>query len=230
MVFDNLLELGIKKFMEECTKDTVYTCYHCGNTGLLKYIGGTCWKNEEYDIAPNGIVYNCFLIEHEDWDIFECPVCHKPVVVRTYTFDANDDLPEVTIEFPNNPIHRDGVPTEIATAFESAVKTKGIDPAICLLSLRRVLEMICKDKKATGNNLESKIKHLIETKVLPDMFNDACWIIRTLGNKAAHADTARFSDYEAEQVIEFLSIIIEYLYSVPIRITKMKERLMARNS
>ncbi len=216
--------------MEQISQDAVYTCYHCGNTGLLKYIGGTCWKNEECDIAPNGIIYNHFLIEHENWDIFECPVCHKPVVVSTYVFDAADDLPEVTIKFPNSLIHREGVPAEIASAFESAVKTKGIDPAICLLSLRRVLEMICKDKGATGNNLEIKIKNLIDAKVLPDMFDDACWIIRTLGNEAAHADAVKFSDYEAEQVIDFLSIIIEYLYSVPMRITKMKERLMARDS
>lgn len=211
--------------MESEEKDAVYTCYHCGNTGLLRYIGQTSWKNADMDIAPNGIVYNYFLIEHEDWNILECPVCHKPVVIREYTFDANDGIPEISIEFPKSPIHKDGVPGEIASAFESAVKTKGIDSAICLLSLRRVLEMICKDKGATGNNLEAKIKYLINEKALPEMFDDACWIIRKLGNEAAHADKAKFSDYDTEQVIDFLSTIIEYLYSVPVRIAKMKERL-----
>ena len=216
--------------MEQKSKDAIYTCYHCGNTGLLKYIGGTCWKNEEFEMAPNGIVYSSFLLEHENWDIFECPVCHTPVVVSTYVFDAAEELPEISIKFPNSLIHRDGVPAEIASAFESAVRTKGIDSAICLLSLRRVLEMICKDKKANGNNLEAKIKNLVDAKVLPEMFDDACWIIRKLGNEAAHADTVNFSDYEAEQVIDFLSIIIEYLYSVPSRIAKMKKRLIARDS
>ncbi len=207
--------------MEQISKDAIYTCYHCGNTGLLKYIGGTCWKNEEFEVAPNGELYNYFLIEHEDWDIFECPICHKPVIVSEYIFDAADEIPEVSIKFPNSLIHRDGVPIEIASAFESAVKTKGIDSAICLLSLRRVLEMICKDKGATGDNLEVKIKNLIDAKVLPDMFDDACWIIRKLGNEAAHADKVTFSNYDAE--------IIEYLYSVPTRIAKMKERLIARD-
>lgn len=215
--------------MKTEANDAVYTCYHCGNTGLLKHIGKTCWKNEDVDISSNGITYNYFLIEHEDWNIFECPVCHKPVIISEYTFDAADELPEVTIEFPKSPIHKDGVPAEIASAFESAVKTKGIDSAICLLSLRRVLEMICKDKGATGNTLEAKIKYLIDEKTLPDMFDEACWIIRKLGNEAAHADKAKFSGYETEQVIDFLSTIIEYLYSVPARIAKMKDRLIARD-
>ena len=214
--------------MGKSSDSTVYTCYHCGNTGLLKYIGETRWENDDYTISENGEILGYYLIEHENWYIYECPVCHKPVIVSSYVFDLGDENPEVSIRFPNKLIHKEGIPKEIASAFESAIKTKGNDAAICLLSLRRVLEMICKDKGAVGHNLEIKIKYLIDQKVLPEMFSDACWIIRTLGNEAAHADMVMFSDYEAEQVIDFMSIIIEYLYSVPTRIAKMKERLGAR--
>ncbi len=172
--------------MEEKIKESVYTCYHCGNTGLLKHIGTTCWKNEDIVRDPYGEICDYTLIEHTNWHVYECPVCNQPVVISEYVFDVANEDPGISIEFPKAPIHNEGVPKGIASAFESAVKTKGIDSAICLLSLRRVLEMICKEKGATGGTLEDKITCLIASKVLPDMLDDACWIIRKLGNEAAH--------------------------------------------
>jgi hypothetical protein len=84
----------------------------------------------------------------------------------------------LTTVFPSVLINKTGVPAEIANAFDAAVKTKGIEPAICLLSLRRVLEMIAKNMDAKGETLEKKIEFLVEKKALPEMLNDACWIIR----------------------------------------------------
>ena len=213
--------------MEDIRKD-VHTCFHCGNTGLLKYIGKTRWEdvNEERDAFGN-VLYAC-LIEHEDWHIFECPVCHKPVVISEYALDAMDFEATRTVEYPTIAVSHDGVPKEIYTAYESAVKTKGIDYAICLLSLRRVLEMICKEKGAKGNTLEKKIDDLIEKKVLPPMIGEACWIIRQMGNDAAHADKVDVFGVEVDQVIGYVGSIIDYLYSMPYRVNKMKKKIEDR--
>lgn len=224
----NSLKSGDCNNMGKCINTSVHTCYHCGNTGLLRYIETTSWKNEHIEEGSHGEIYGYTLIEHTDWHIFECPVCNQPVIISEYVFDVANDEPEFLIEFPKVPIHKEGVPKEITSAFESAVKTKGIDPAICLLSLRRVLEIICKEKGANGGTLEEKIKNLIDLQILPDMLDDACWVVRKLGNVAAHADKSILSVYEADQVIEYLSVIIEYLYSLPVRISKMKERIIER--
>ena len=212
----------------ERIKNEVHTCLHCGNTGMLRFIEKTGWKYEEIDTDDMGHVYHCELIEHEDWYIFECPVCHKPVIISEYTFDIADALPERKTEYPTISVSSDGVPKDIYSAFESAVKTKGIDFSICLLSLRRVLEMICKDKGAVGDNLEKKIDNLIEQNILPPMIEDACWIIRQLGNEAAHADRIPVYTYDIEQVIGYVATIIDYLYSLPHRVGKMKKKIEER--
>lgn len=38
--------------------------------------------------------------------------------------------------------------------------------------------MIAKNMDAKGETLEKKIEFLVEKKALPEMLNDACWIIR----------------------------------------------------
>lgn len=206
-------------------KNMVHTCFHCGNTGLLKPIGRTGWKDEDIVEDDCGNVINYTLIEHEDWYIFECPVCHKPVIISEYKFDVANMPSERKTEYPAIAVLPEGVPKEIYAAFESAVKTKGIDYSICLLSLRRVLEMICKDKGAVGQDLEKKIENLIDKNVLSPAFSDACWIIRELGNCAAHADKMKFYAYQVEQVIEYVSTIINYLYSMPSRVSALKKKV-----
>ncbi len=209
-------------------KDQVHTCFHCGNTGLMNYVGNTYWSYDEVERNALGDVIYAVQIEHEYWHVFECPVCHKPVLISEYCFDAQESMPEIKTEYPTIAVSRDGVPKDIYSAFESAVKTKGIDYSICLLSLRRVLEMICKDKGAEGRDLEKKIDDLIEKKVFPPMIEDACWIIRQMGNDAAHADKIPVYTYDIEQVIGYVATIIDYLYSLPHRVEKMKKKIKTR--
>ena len=116
----------------EDIKERVHTCFHCGNTGLLKYIGKTHWENANVECNHYGDVINYYLIEHEDWHVFECPVCNKPVIISEYAMDVIDEDPTHTVEYPTISVSSDGVPKEIFTAYEAAVKTKGIDYAICL--------------------------------------------------------------------------------------------------
>lgn len=214
----------------EDIKRRVHTCFHCGNTGLLKYIGKTHWENSDFGCDNNGDVVYYNLIEHEDWHLFECPVCNKPVLISEYALDAIDEQPIYSVEYPTIAVSQEGVPKDIYTAYESSVKTKGIDHAICLLSLRRVLEMICKDKQAKGHNLERKIEDLIEKKILPPMIGDACWIIRQMGNDAAHADKVDIFAIEVDQVIGYVATIIDYLYSMPFRVSKMKQKIEDRKN
>ena len=210
-------------------KGKIYTCYHCGNKGVLQFIKSTVneWVHEEKN--EQGFIIGETLLERDEWCLYQCPVCKKPTLVReSWDIGMPDDYFDETIEYPSQYADYTGVPNEIRDAFESAIKTKGIDWSICLLSLRRTLEMICKDKNAVGKNLESKIQDLINKKVLPDMLDDACWIIRQTGNDAAHADDVKYYPYQVEQIIRYLGTIIDYLYSLPIKISKMKSEIETR--
>src|SRR5690554_5111049 len=207
----------------------ITTCYHCGNTGTLDHKATVTWQNAEIEHGSRGVFLSGYLIEHIDWNLYECPVCNNPTLIRDYVFDAGsygDYVDhELTTVFPSVLVNKTGVPTEIANAFDAAVKTKGIDPAICLLSLRRVLEMIARNMDAIGVTLEKKIEFLVEKKALPDMLNDACWIIRKMGNAAAHADDIKVYAYDVDKVIEYVAVIIEYLYSLPKRIKDAKAKI-----
>ena len=211
--------------MDEMTEnpivDSVHTCYHCGNTGKLRYIDKVGWEYVPDDYY--------FVLEREDWYIFECPVCQKPVLISEYYWEPENSTYQKT-EYPSVAIPKKGVPKEIYTAFEAAIKTKGIDYAICLLSLRRVLEMICKDKGAAGNSLEQMITDLVDKNIFTATIDSACWIIRQLGNEAAHADKIEVYPNDVEQVIEYISLIIKYLYSMPYQVKIMKKKIEKRKN
>ena len=215
----------------ELIKDKVHTCYNCGNTGILKYIDKVNLQDIAHEEDEFGNVLYHDILEDKDWFIFQCPVCEHPVLISEYTcIGMPDGVSEIETVYPVPPVNYEGVPRMIRDSFDAALKTKGIDCSICLLSLRRTLEMICNDKQAAGNSLEKKIHDLVDKKVLPEMLNDACWIIRQLGNEAAHAAEVKFYNYEVEQVIEYVAIVINYLYSLPIRINEHKTKIESRKS
>lgn len=181
----------------------------------------------EKEYSETGVVLHSSLQENTNWVLYKCPVCNRPILVGDYTCQSYS---ESQIVYPSMNVNYEGVPKKIETALESAIKTKQIDKAICLLALRRTLEMICVDKQAVGHTLEDKIQYLIEEKVLPEMLIDACWIIRQNGNSAAHGDNVNFFDYEVDECIEYMITIVNYLYSMPIRLKSLKNRIEGRKS
>jgi len=200
-------------------------CYHCGNKGLLNVVGEHEKTWDEYDYDEYGRKCGLILAEEMKWSLLECPVCGKVTLFEEYSNSEGEYYDTEEVLYPANRYDSTGVPEFIESSFNAALKVKQIDSAICLLSLRRTLEAICKDKKAEGNNLEKKIEYLINKGVLPSGLEDACWVIRQLGNDAAHADNAVFYTSEVNQVISFVELILEYLYSAPIKMNKLKERI-----
>lgn len=211
-------------------RKTPLTCYHCGNTGILTYVAQFNVDDIVIDKNEYGQVIYEDCLGFLKWYLYKCPVCENPVLAKQY--EGNCDPPncinDIKVIYPALVITSKGVPPKIFQAYEAAVKTRGIDNAICLLSLRRALEMVCKDKNAQGDNLEKKIDDLIEKKVLPEMMRDACWIVRQCGNEAAHADDVEFSKREADEAIEYVGSIITYLYSTPVKVADLRRRIEER--
>ena len=212
--------------MYDKEKYRLRTCYHCGNTGLLKI--EHVHKHEYGGPVYNqiGDIVDVDLMEHFTWYLMSCPVCHKVTLWQEYSDECSHFcFVEDETLYPQSTIDYTGVPSNIKTAFEAALKVKNIDTAICSLALRRVLEAICKDKGAQGKSLEQMIRDMIDKKILPEMFDDACWIIRQLGNEAAHAEKKNFSPYQIDQTILFMQNIINYLYTLPLKMQKLRETI-----
>ena len=211
-------------------KQIIAQCYHCGNKGLMNIVSIHREKFGGTFVDEKGNIDND-LEEIFFWYTLSCPVCKFVTLMQKYTNEAyynhNTDTEyyDTDIIYPENKLNLKNVPKNIASSFEAALKIKNINSDLTLLSLRKTLELICNDNNAKGKDLNSKIKSLIEDKVFPVEFEDAYWIIRHLGNKAAHADDTGVYTYDVKEIINLLYTIINYLYVTPSKIKYLKEKL-----
>ena len=137
---------------------------------------------------------------------------------------------EKNILYPLSSVEGTSVPTKVKEAYEAALKTKSIDKYVCLMALRRTLELLLKDKGATKWSLKDKIEEVAEKGLLPDALKEASSLAKMLGDTAAHDKDMEIEQYDVEAMAEFIGFIIEYLYIVPDKINTYKERLDSKSS
>lgn len=205
-------------------KQKVFQCYSCGNETLMNLVG-----EYKYSWDENDGYYGYY-----NYQMFACPVCGKVSLVEQYwdvaqrTYNSKgeiEDYDEETILYPVNTVKTNNLPPQVKSAFESALKTKNIDTAVCLIALRRTLEIVCKEKNAVGHNLWKKIEDLSNKGILPPELKHASVITKTYGNMGAHDAEISATKQELEQVIEFVQYILDYLYILPDKINKIQEKM-----
>ncbi len=197
-------------------------CYHCGNKTLMNNVG-----KHRVDWDEGDGYYGYF-----EYQMYECPVCHKITLVESYwdvaqiEFDAKRKAPvdfvTDTIIYPLNSFNEKALPKNIRNAYEAALKVMQIDENMCLIGLRRTLELICKDKNATGNNLNKKIESLATSGILPPSIKEACNKVRLYGNDGAH-DCKEITTNELNTINDFVKYILEYIYILPHKIATLNE-------
>lgn len=199
---------------------TPFLCHHCGNEGIMIEHSG--YKNE---------IHSEHYDSYEEYKFFECPVCHKPIIFDSIFSDDDFDLdengnkiPYQFIVYPHSELNYH-VPKEIRKAYESAILTKNTDLNIFALSLRRTLELIVKDKNASGKTLSSKIQNLSKTGVFPKTLYEAADITRLIGNIGAHSILEdNLSLYDLEKLSEMIKYIIQYVYILPEEINRLNQK------
>ena len=195
-------------------------CYHCGNETVMKNVGvySHITHDEEYGS------------DEKKWFMFLCPVCSDITVIKEYSWSEETDeyghpIVTTTILYPPINYNRGIVPNTVKQAFESALKVRNIDGAICALSIRRTLEMICKEKGENSGDLYSKLSRLASRGIIPPLLDKMASPIRKLGNAAAHGDEIDFPKNIIDRIIEFTQVIIEYLYVLPDKIREIESEL-----
>lgn len=209
--------------------DEIIKCFHCGNETPMKKVGEYSWGSRDLESSEFD-----FLNEYE---LFACPVCHKVTLREVYSdenmidfrdFDQMLYYDEKRILYPLSNVESNSVPGKVKEAYEAALKTKSIDKYVCLMALRRTLELLLKDKGATKWGLKDKIEEIAAKGLLPDTLKEASSLAKMLGDTAAHDKELEIDQYDVEAMVEFIGFIIEYLYVVPDRINAYKERLDAK--
>jgi hypothetical protein len=203
------------------------TCLHCGNRGLNIVVGTHIQEYGETTTDPDGDEVFLHIDETIIYHLLSCPVCKNVSLFQNYSIEPDVGIIE-TILYPSSTIELEGVPVHVKSAYESALKIQALDPVTCLLALRRTFEAICKDKEAEGDTLYDMTSDLIGKGVFPQTLGDACWVIRQAGNEAAHSISTLARAEEVKQIMGFLESIIDYTYSLPIRIKRMKVSILSR--
>lgn len=207
------------------SKYIIEECRFCGNRTKLNVVAEHLETNE---IIYYNVSYDIEMeewISDINWMIIKCCVCNNISIATDYT-DKNFiqmDQSSFAIVYPQRTYSSYHMPKDIYKAYEVALKARYLDESLCMLSLRRALEIICKQEGEHSGKLVKKIENLAHKGILPSILKDASDIVRKLGNAAAHGDNVEFSENEVKQSIKFVETIIEYIYILPEKIKQLED-------
>ncbi len=138
-------------------KQKLATCYHCSSRGLMYIVGDATSNWNDYD-EDDAVVY----WREKQWIMLQCPSCENVSVYTEYqAFDTPLDIeyvyPQNTFEgfYSKNRLSSYHVPEKIRSSFESAMKVKHIDSQLCLVSMRKTIELIL-----TTSNVDKMMEYL----------------------------------------------------------------------
>lgn len=195
-------------------------CLYCGNKTLMNRVG-----QHKYSWDEGQGYWGYFL-----YSMYACPICNRVTFHQTYwdcaqtDYDGTDFVDE-EILYPVNALKTNALPPVIKNAFEAALKVKNIDDDVCLLALRRTLELILVDKGAIKWGLKDKIEELAKGNILPDTLKEASLIAKMLGDSAAHTEGTNTTIHDINKLVDFIEYLLEYFYILPDKISELKKQL-----
>lgn len=205
--------------------DKILTCFHCGNKTMMPQKGEFKWGSvDEGDDFAFVNIYR----------MYACPICHQVSLMHVYNDESMIEInrygdeeyyTEDTVLYPTVSIISDLIPEKIKESFEGALKTKNINNNACLIMLRRTLECIMIDQGAIKRGLKDKIEEIAKKGLLPDTLKEASSLTKILGDSAAHGEELDIDQHDVSTMAEFVEYIIEYLYIMPNKMRRYKEKL-----
>jgi len=162
------------KIIKEEKRYEVFVCRHCGNKAshLLIY-------RHKVPVPLGLFGPNFEEINAEDYYfLFECGTCSGISLKNIYSEEIDSD-PRIETPFEN--IHylfpssksTDGIPKGLESITAEANRVKHVSNLAYLILVRKVLEEVCKDRKANGKNLKEKLDSLVKNEELPSIFSKA---------------------------------------------------------
>jgi hypothetical protein len=197
-------------------------CPHCKHTGIfssgmpnklaLNHSKRATKKDTRY-----GVPFNAF--------IAICPnhKCHGIVFVSTRNDSIALAMPPELVDFSI-----EGLPEKLIKTLEEAIKchASGAYRASAMM-VRRLLEEICDENKATGKTLHDRLTDLKSKIVLPEVLFQAMSELKALGNDAAHIEAKAYENIgkdEAEDSLELAKEILKALYQLQGLVGRLQAR------
>jgi hypothetical protein len=150
------------------------------------------------------------------------PGCHAHV------FCIHDNAGTVLRTYPAQRIDFDpkGIPAPIVKSLTEALSchAENLHVAAAIM-IRRTLEELCQDKKATGATLKDRIGALQATVVLPKELFTALDDLRLLGNDAAHIEAKTYDaigQAEIEVAIALTKEVLKAVYQLDDLVARLR--------
>ena len=162
-----------------------------------------------------------------DYSVIKCPACKKVNIVSYEWYDRIEDEDKITYEilYPQRSNFPVGLPENILNTFKAAEKVKAIDVNAYAILMRRLLELVCIDRKAKGEYLASMLKDLADRNEIPEKLVDVAKGLKDFGNIGAHAGIGELSEKEIPIVNALSTAVLEYIYSAPYLATVAEKKL-----
>ena len=204
-------------------------CWHCNTTShMTQYAKATKF---EYNEDVDDVLYVAYC---------RCDNCSAPNIAITESVRDDYGTAYQAPQYMENP-HRviytwlpseprgkeyKDVPNLIASPASEAYACYSINSyRACILMARSVIEAICKDKNIKTGNLAQKIEQLAKVASMPTIVTEQANEIRYFGNEMAHGDfTQPVSEEDANDVLDLMDIIIDYVYQQPEQLAALKKR------
>lgn len=201
-------------------------CGHCLNTTPM-----------EIGAKFDHIIQTQYIKEQDyEWELFGCyellicPACKK-ASLRYYVWDESMERGDetYTLLFPIETKMPIGLPENIKNAYNAAISVRNIDVNAYAVLIGRVLEMVCKDRKAKGRSLNDQLKDLSLKGEIPIKLVGIASGLRQLRNIGAHATLGELTIKEAPILDDLSKAILEYVYSAPYLLKKTIDTLKRIN-
>lgn len=199
----------------------VVKCDHCSNSSPMAIVGEystvKSYYHEEAQLPiDEGYVY----------ELLACPACDEVTLRRYYQADYLDPSEMVLdVLFPHAGRVPVALPSAVMSAYQAANKVRAIDPNAYAVLLGRVLEIICQDRKAEGGTLFERLENLGNRGEIPKPLVEMAHSLRQLRNVGAHASLGELTSAEIPFLDDLCRAVLEYVYSAPELIEKVKRRL-----
>lgn len=161
-----------------------------------------------------------------NYDTYRCGNCANLIMVF---WSAGDNLHDYHMVPWRRGYHRapDAWPEEVGRFWLQAKRNladQNLDAAAVMA--RSSMQVALRDNAAVGNNLKQEIESLAKQGLLPPVMKDWSDELRFLGNDAAHPNPGGgvLDPRDVADAVEFLDYLLQYLYTLPERITRYRER------
>ncbi len=196
------------------------TCGHCGNKAPMRVV--TSYSQvQDYEDERSGIRWEAGPI----WNLLLCPACNGVTLQKIDWHSCYEDSSDVEQLYPSGTRPLVGLPPDVDSAYQAALRIRYLDTNAFAVLLGRVLDKVCLNRGVHGKSLYERLVSLAQKGEIPERLAEMANQLRQLRNIGAHADLGDLTPAEVPILDDLCRTILEYVYTAPQMITQVERRI-----